>query len=144
MIRRGTALAVPLRSHKKEEPLQGRHDLPIIHRIADWFYRSRRKLATAGVGVLAALLFVHVIFGSNGYLAYQKKKAQYRTLEQDVQKMQKENDELSARIKALKTDPATIEKEAREQLRYARPGEMVYTYPDPPQRPAPPVAAQKH
>lgn len=117
--------------------------MAFIQRIADWFYRARRKLATAGVGVLAVLLFFHVVFGANGFLAYQKKKAQYRTLEQDVQKVQKENEDLTQRIKALKTDPATIEKEAREQLRYARPGEIVYTYPQPPQRPAPPVAAQK-
>ena len=111
--------------------------------ITDWFYRARRKLAAGAIFALVVLLGVHVIFGANGFLAYQKKKAQYRTLEQDIQKVQKENDELSQRIKALKSDPATIEKEAREQLRYARPGEMVYTFPDPPQRPAPPVAAQK-
>ncbi len=115
----------------------------LIRRMADWFYRTRRKLATAGIAALAMLLLVHVVFGANGYLAYQKKKEQYRVLEQDVQKVQKENDELTQRIKALKTDPATIEKEAREQLRYARPGEIVYTYPAPAQASAPPVAAQK-
>ena len=114
-----------------------------IRRIADWFYRSRRKLATGAVAALAFLLAIHVVFGANGFLAYQKKKAQYRALEQDIEKIQKENDALAERIKALKTDPATIEKEAREQLRYARPGEVIYTYPDPAPRPAPPVAAQK-
>lgn len=114
-----------------------------IRRVTGWFYRTRRKLATAAVGVLALLLALHVVFGANGFLAYQKKKAQYRALEQDIEKIQKENDGLGERIKALKTDPATIEKEAREQLRYARPGEVIYTYPDPPPHPAPPVAAQK-
>ena len=117
--------------------------MAFMGRITDWFYRARRKLATGAVFVLVVLLGIHVVFGVNGFLAYQKKKAQYRSLEQDVQKIQKENDDLTQRIKALKTDPATIEKEAREQLRYARPGEIVYTYPDPAQRPAPPVAAQK-
>ncbi len=117
--------------------------LDLLRKMAGWFYRTRRKLATAGIAALALLLLAHVVFGANGFLAYQKKKAQSRALEQDVQKIQKENDELTQRIKALKTDPATIEKEAREQLRYARPGEIVYTYPDPAQRPAPPVAAQK-
>jgi len=117
--------------------------LQTIYRIAGCFYRARRKLASAGVGTLALLLFLHVIFGANGYLAYRNKKAQYRALEQDVHKVQQDNEQLSQHIKALKSDPATIEKEAREQLRYARPGEIVYTYPDPPQRPAPPVAARK-
>jgi cell division protein FtsB len=117
----------------------------LLHRIADWFYRSRRKLATAAVAALACMMFVHVIFGDNGFLAYQKKKAQYRALDQDIQKLQKENDQLAERIKNLKSDPATIEKEAREQLRYARPGEVIYTYPDPAaQRPAAPAAAAQN
>ena len=117
--------------------------MAFIRSIADSFYRMRRKLATAGVFALAVLLGFHVIFGANGFVAYQKKKAEYRTLQKDLDKLQKENDELAQRIKALKSDPATIEKEAREQLRYARPGEIVYTYPSPPQRPAPPMAAEK-
>jgi cell division protein FtsB len=36
-------------------------------------------------------------------------------------------------IESLKSDPKAIEKEAREQLRYARPGEVVYTLPNQPQ-----------
>ncbi len=115
----------------------------IVH-IAHSFYRTRRKLAAGLVFALVVLLGLHVVFGPNGFLAYQKKRAEYRTLGTDVERIQKENDQLTQRIKALKTDPATIEKEAREQLRYARPGEIVYTYPEPAQRPAPPVAAEKH
>jgi len=117
--------------------------MTFIGRISDWFYRTRRKLATGAIFALAVLLGLHVVFGANGFLAYQKKRAEYRALEKDVEKVQKENDELAQRINALKSDPATIEKEAREQLRYARPGEVIYTYPNPPQRPAPPVAAKK-
>ena len=115
-----------------------------IHRIADSLYRSRRKLATAALFALSIMLAIHVVFGANGFLAYQKKRAEYRELGKDVDRMQKENEQLSQRIKALKSDPATIEREAREQLRYARPGEIVYTYPEPAPRPAPPVAAQAH
>ncbi len=118
--------------------------MALIVRIADSFYRTRRKLAAGAIFALAVLLGMHVVFGPNGFLAYQKKKAEYRALGKDVERIQKENDELSQKIKALKSDPATIEKEAREQLRYARPGEIVYTYPEPAQRPAPPVAAEKH
>ena len=116
--------------------------MKLLTDILDRFYRARRKLATAAVAALACLMFVHVVFGANGFLAYQKKKAEYRKLDADIQQLQKDNDALAERIKNLKSDPATIEKEAREQLRYARPGEFVYTYPDPPQRPAPPAAAQ--
>ncbi len=133
---------MPLGSEKGNSPSRGDTILSLIHPIAAWFYRARRKLATAAVAALACLLFVHVVFGANGFLAYQKKRAQFRALDTDIQKLQKENDQLADRIKNLKSDPATIEKEAREQLRYARPGEVIYTYPEPAQRPAPPAAAQ--
>lgn len=104
--------------------------MQIIRRISDWFYLSRRKLATAGVGLLALLLGLHVVFGANGMLAYERKRTEYRNLEREIENLQKENERLSQRIQELKTDPKAIEKEAREQLRYAKPGEVVYTMPE--------------
>jgi cell division protein FtsB len=51
--------------------------------------------------------------------------------------MDEENRRLDSEIKALKSDPKAIEKEAREQLRYAKPGEVIYLLPEPPaQHPA--------
>ena len=46
--------------------------------------------------------------------------------------MDEENQRLDAEIKALKSDPKAIEKEAREQLRYAKPGEVIYLLPEQP------------
>lgn len=108
-------------------------------------YAARRKLATAAVVVLAVLLAVHVIFGANGMVVYQKKKSEYRTLQKDVDQLQKENQALSDQIKALKTDRNAIEKEAREQLHYARPGEVIYLMPSSPNPNTPPpnASAQK-
>ncbi len=94
-----------------------------------WLHRRRRRLATGGVGLLAALLAYHVVFGHNGMVAYQQKRAEYKQLEQQIEQLQGENGRLSERIKALKSDPQAIEKEAREQLRYTRPGEVVYVLP---------------
>jgi len=98
-------------------------------RLGGGLYRFRRKLATAAVALLALMLAFHVIFGQNGMVVYGKKKAEYRSLENDVNQLQQENKLLSDQIKALKTDPKAIEREAREQLRYARPGEVVYLLP---------------
>lgn len=98
--------------------------------VTDWLYRSRRKLATAAVGMVACMVAYHAVFGANGMMVYQKKKAEYRQLLKDNESMQRENDRVQQQIKALKSDPATIEKEAREQLRYTRPGEMVYILPE--------------
>ncbi len=102
---------------------------------ASWLFRWRRRLATIAVGLLALVLGFRVVSGPNGWLAFQKKKIENRQLRQEVQHLQQENEELERRVKALKSDPNAIEKEAREQLRYARPGEVIYVMPDP--RPAP-------
>ncbi len=99
----------------------------------DIAYRFRRRLATWGLFVLAALIAAHVLFGTNGWMAYENKKAEYRKVSGDVQRMQQENAQLESQIKALKTDPKAIEKEAREQLKYAKPGEIVYVMPAPTQ-----------
>ena len=103
-----------------------------------WLYARRRKLATVGIGVLAAWMGWHVIFGANGMLTYEHKRAEHRNLQSEIDNLQKENDRMQSDIKALRSDPKTIEREAREQLRYARPGEKVFTYPqaNPPQPPA--------
>jgi len=95
-----------------------------------WLYRSRRKLATAGVCLIATIVGYHAVFGANGMVVYEKKKTEYRQLERDNAVMQQENERLQKQIQALKSDPATIEKEAREQLRYTRPGEMIYILPE--------------
>jgi len=40
-------------------------------------YGLRRRLATIAVAVLAASLFVHVMFGANGMIVYKQKRAEY-------------------------------------------------------------------
>jgi cell division protein FtsB len=119
--------------------------MEIVHQAGDWLYRSRRKLATAGVALLACLLAVHVVAGPNGLFTYQQKRAEHGKLEKEVQQLQVENERLAKQIESLKSDPKAIEKEAREQLRYARPGEVVYTLPNPPQtqKSPPPVVEKK-
>ena len=94
-------------------------------------YRIRRRLATAAVGALTVWLFVHVIFSTNGMVAYKQKRGEIEVLRKEVDALQQENDSYTQQIKALKSDPKAIEKEAREQLHYARPGEVVYVAPPP-------------
>jgi len=117
----------------------------VAERIVHVVYRVRTKVATLAVAALAILLAMHVIFGENGMVVYQGKKAEFRTLQKDVDQLQKENDKLSEQIKALKTDPSAIEKEAREQLHYARPGEIIYLTPGQanPNTPPPNASAKK-
>ena len=100
-------------------------------------FAVRRRLATAAVALLTVWLLVHVMFGANGMVVYRQKKDEYQSLQKEIDAVQKENDGYAAAIKSLKTDPKTIEKEAREQLHYARPGEVIFVAPAPmvPQRP---------
>jgi cell division protein FtsB len=109
---------------------------PVFARV----YAIRRKAATIMVGVLAVLLFVHVMFGANGMMVYKQKRAEYELLKKKTLLEEKENELYTQRIQALKTDAKAIEKEAREQLRYARPGEFVYV----PSSPASPVPPANH
>lgn len=95
----------------------------------------RRRLATGAVAVLAVWLFLHVMFGANGMTVYRAKRAEYQNLQKEIGSLQKENDQYSEQINQLKSDPERIEKEAREQFHYARPGEVVYVSPE---RSAPP------
>jgi len=99
----------------------------------------RRRIATAAVAAFTVWLFVHVMFGANGMVVYRQKKAEYVGLQHEIRNLQQENDRYTGQIKSLQTDPKTIEKEAREQLHYARPGEVVYVSPAPPP-PAKPAA----
>lgn len=109
-----------------------------------WLYSARRRLATVGVTTLTIWLFLHVMFGANGMVVYRQKRAEYQTLRHELDELQKQNDRYTAQIKALQSDPETIEKEAREQLHYARPGEVVYVAPPPPPLQIPATsAAQK-
>jgi cell division protein FtsB len=100
-------------------------------------YALRRRMATITVALLAGLLFVHVMFGANGMVAYKQKRAEYESLEKRIIQEQKENELYAQQIQGLQTDEKAIEKEAREQLHYARPGELVYV-PAPPTPPTPP------
>ena len=104
-----------------------------LHPYLTWLHAARRRLATAAVGILTVWLFVHVTFGANGMVVYRAKRAEYQRLQKEIDSLQNENNRYTDQIKALKTDPRAIEKEAREQLHYTRPGEVIYVAPAPPQ-----------
>jgi cell division protein FtsB len=108
---------------------------PVVHLA----FSLRRKIGTVLAGALAVWLFFHVVLGANGALAYGTKRSEYKTLAKDVDQLQEQNEHLRTRIESLKTDPAAIEREAREQLHYARPGEVVYVAPA-----TAPVAPKNH
>ena len=96
-----------------------------------WIAAEWRRVGTVAVLLLTLGVVLHAMFGANGMVVYQQKRAERQTLQSEVERLQKENDQYVERIKALKTDQRAIEREAREQLHYTRPGEYVYVAPDP-------------
>jgi cell division protein FtsB len=112
--------------------------IEVVRPFASRVYASHRRIATIAVAILAGSLFVHVMFGANGMIIYKQKRAEYESLRKQIVQVQQENDRYTQQIQGLKSDQTAIEKEAREQLGYAKPGEYVYV-PPAAAKPAPPV-----
>ena len=110
--------------------------IEVVRPTALRIYALRRRIATIAVALVATTLFVHVMFGANGMVIYKQKRAEYETLRKQISQEQQENDHYTQEIHGLKSDQTAIEKEAREQLGYAKPGEYVYVPPTP-VKPAP-------
>ena len=106
---------------------------PAVKRV----FSLRRKIGAGLTAALAVWIFFHVVLGANGAVAYGNKRAEFKTLAKNVDQLQAENEELRKRIEAFKGDPAAIEREAREQLHYVKPGEIVYVAPTVPPPPLP-------
>jgi cell division protein FtsB len=107
-----------------------------VRPLAMRIYALRRRIATIAVTVLTVSLFMHVMFGANGMIVYKQKRAEYEALRNQIVQVQQENDNYTRKVQGLKSDQKAIEKEAREQLGYAKPGEYVYVAPAP-AKPAP-------
>jgi cell division protein FtsB len=107
-----------------------------------WLALEWRRLGTTAAVLLIAGLLLHAMFGANGMVAYRQKRDELQSLQSEVERLQKENGQYADQIKSLKSDPAAIEKEAREQLHYTRRGEFVYVAPELP--PKPPTGRAKN
>jgi len=110
---------------------------PLGVRAADWVQRIWRPFGTAIAVILALLVTWHVIHGKHGLSVWQHERSEDKQLRQQIQQLQQENAAMKDRIQHLKNDPDAIEREAREKLHYAKPGEVIYTLPAAPQPPPP-------
>jgi len=82
---------------------------------------------------LALLLTWHVVNGKHGLSVWQQKRLEDKQLRKEIDSLEQENARLRERVEKLKSDPHAIEREAREKLHYAKPGEVIYSLPpDPP------------
>lgn len=97
---------------------------------------QRRRLATLAAAVLVVGVAYGVMFGHNGLTVYSNKRAETRDLDRELKSLGKENSSLAGHVERLQSDPNAIEHQAREELHYTRPGEVIVTLPpDHPVRP---------
>jgi cell division protein FtsB len=107
----------------------GRKRQSAVVRLFEWIQADWRKVATGAAAVLALAVAYHVIFGQNGLTAYQQKRQETQTLARQLHSLQSENDAMKGQVDRLQDDPNAIEHQAREELHYTRPGEVIYTLP---------------
>lgn len=98
-------------------------------------FAQRRRMATFAAGALAIAVGYHVMFGHNGLTAFEQKRQDAHALEVQMKMLQRENETLRGHVVRLQNDPNAIEHQAREELHYTRPGEVIVTLP--PDAPAP-------
>lgn len=98
--------------------------------LGERLYGYRRRIATVAVAVLAVWLGYHVVFGRDGLTAFHNKQHDLRDLQTETTTLQRENAQLQGHVDRLTSDPNAIEHEAREDLHYTRPGEVIVTLPN--------------
>jgi len=83
------------------------------------------------MGLLLLGLAVQAVFGPTGYLKMNRLEEEIQSLVREKEALESGNRQVMGEIESLKTDPAAIEKIAREELGMVREGEIkIVTKPD--------------
>ena len=98
----------------------------------------RQRAVIAAATLVSSALIAVVIFGSRGLLHLRTLTTEQDELGQRIALLLHENEQLRTRIHRLRTDDRTLERLAREQLGFTRPGEVIYRFGN--RRDAEPVA----
>jgi cell division protein FtsB len=96
--------------------------VPFSARISGLFRHNLTWL----LGAALALLLLQDIFGTHGLIAMRRSQQEAARVQKEISQMDEENRRLEEHVKALKSDPAAIERIAREEMGLARPGEYIF------------------
>ena len=88
------------------------------------------RIAFGVFGLLTFALLLLAVFNDKGALQVQAKAAQLKAMNEEIAKIDAENSQLTSEIKSLLTDPSTIERLAREELKLVKPGDIVLVTPE--------------
>jgi cell division protein FtsB len=87
------------------------------------------RIALGVFGLLTVAMLLLTVFNEKGALQVHAQAKKLTSIESEIAKLDSENKQLNTEIQALRTDPATIEKVAREELKLVKPGEIILVTP---------------
>lgn len=85
-----------------------------------------RRNAVWFLAAAFVLLLMQDVFGTHGVLAMRRAQQETKSVRAEIDQLNQENGQLQENVKSLKTDPAAIERIAREEMGLARPGEYIF------------------
>jgi cell division protein FtsB len=88
------------------------------------------RIAFGVFGLLTLAMLLLAVFNDKGVLEVRSQVQKLNSIDAEIAKQEAENKQLHEEIKALRFDPATIEKLAREELKLVKPGEIVLVTPE--------------
>jgi cell division protein FtsB len=88
------------------------------------------RIALGVFGLLTIAVLVLAVFNDKGMLQVRNQSNKLTDIQDEVLKLDAENKQLKKEIQALRTDPTTIERLAREELKLVKPGEIVLVSPE--------------
>jgi cell division protein FtsB len=80
-------------------------------------------------GLVALLALVVVVLGGNGLVRVYSMKREVEAIEREIGSLREEAQALAKTAETLRSDPAAVERLAREELGYVRPGDRVLKFP---------------
>jgi cell division protein FtsB len=89
-----------------------------------------KAVLLGGVAFLVALV-IGAIYGDRGLIDLQHLRGEQRRLEQLAFERQQANAQLREHIQRLRSDDRYLERRARQQLHWAKPGEVIYRFDEP-------------
>lgn len=105
---------------RKGEVLQPRNGF--ADQMGDFLHRNKNWFLIVGF----SLLLLQDIFGTHGVLAMRRTQLQAKEVQKEIDRLNEENRKLQNRVQHLKSDPATLEGIARDEMHLKRPGEYVF------------------
>ena len=88
------------------------------------------RIALVVFSLLTVAMIVLAVFNDKGVIQVHDQARKLSVVEAEITNLENENKQLTGEIQALRSDPNSIEKLAREELKLVKPGEIVLVTPE--------------